>query len=111
MPTIARNKFSPSVNIQRDKGVAFDYTQTRNASQAVNTILNNYRSGVRSFVLIGAYGTGKSSFLLALTQSLSKKSLHFSEYKKQISVLPDFEFIDVVGEYNSLEKCFFKTEN
>lgn len=108
MPTIVKNKFSPSINIQRDKGVSFDYTQTRNASHAVNAILNNYRSGVRSFVLIGAYGTGKSSFLLALTQSISKKTLHFSEYKKQIGALPEFEFIDIVGEYTSLEKCFSK---
>ena len=108
MPTTTKNKFSPSVNILRDKGAAFDYTQTRNASQAVNTILNNYRSGVRSFVLIGAYGTGKSSFLLALTQSLSKKSLHFSDYRKQINSLPEFEFIDVVGEYSSLENYFSK---
>ncbi|MBM3454037.1 MAG: hypothetical protein FJX80_02695 [Bacteroidetes bacterium] len=108
MPTIVKNKFSPSVNILRDKGVAFEYTQTRNSSLSVNTILNNYRSGVRSFILIGAYGTGKSSFLLALSQALSKKIQHFSEFKKQFGVLPEFDFIDIVGEYSSLEKCFSK---
>jgi Cdc6-like AAA superfamily ATPase len=106
MPTIVKNKFSPSVNILRDKGVAFDYTQTRNASQAASTILNNYRSGVRSFIIIGAYGTGKSSFLLALSQNLSKKTQHFSEFKKQFGALLEFDFIDIVGEYNSLEKYF-----
>lgn len=108
MATITKNKFSPSVNILRDKASAFDYTQTRNASQATSTILNNYRSGVRSFVLIGAYGTGKSSFLLALSQSLSKKNNHFTEFKKQFSALPEFEFLDVVGEYGSLEEHFSK---
>jgi hypothetical protein len=108
MATITKNKYSPSVNILRDKGAAFDYTQTRNASQAANTILNNYRSGVRSFVLIGAYGTGKSSFLLALSQSLSKRNSHFPELKKQFGSLPEFEFLDVVGEYGSLESYFNK---
>jgi len=102
--TTTRNKFSLSTNILRDKNIKIDYVSTRNANNALASILGEYKRGVRSYVIIGAYGTGKSSFLVALRQTLSKETNHFSEHDVSLRKLPEFEFIDVVGEYSSLEE-------
>ena len=62
--------FSTSVNISRDFGKTPDYIVTANARQAVGKIVNQYSAGIHSFCLIGSYGTGKSSFVLALENCL-----------------------------------------
>lgn len=99
-------KFSPSVNIIRDKDYVFDYIPTRNAEHAFNSILNDAVLGIKCHVLIGAYGTGKSSFLLALKQTLEKSHLHFKGYQKLLSSIPSYEFLSIVGEYSSFEGYF-----
>ena len=67
--------FSTSVNISRDFGKTPDYIITANARQAVGKIVNQYSAGIHSFCLIGSYGTGKSSFVLALENCLLCLSL------------------------------------
>ena len=97
-----KNKFTPSVNINRDNKVLENYIPTRNAIHAFNTILNDSKTGVKSHLIIGSYGTGKSSFLLALEQTLSAKKNHFKYSDKK------FEFLNIVGSYNSFESQLLK---
>lgn len=101
-------KFTPSVNIVRDNDYVFNYIPTRNASYAFNTILNDTVLGIKSHVLIGAYGTGKSSFLLALKQTIEGTYTHFVGYQKLLKSIPEYEFISIVGEFSSLEGYFAK---
>ena len=104
-------KFSPSINIIRDNDYEFNYIPTLNAAQAFSSILNDATLGIKSHVLIGAYGTGKSSFLLALKQTLEKTNIHFKGYQKVLNGTPSFEFISIVGEYGSFEGYFAKYYN
>lgn len=99
-------KFSPSINIQRDSEYEFNYIPTPNASKIFNQILSDSLVGIKSHIIIGAYGTGKSSLLLAAKQTLSGFKKHFPIFEKVIKQLPNFEFLSVVGQYTSLIDCF-----
>ena len=97
-----KTKYTPSVNIIRDNTVLDNYIPTRNAIHAFNSILNDSKTGVKSHLIIGSYGTGKSSFLLAFEQTLNGKKNHFKFSDKK------YEFINLVGSYNSFETQLFK---
>ena len=71
------NNFTTSVNILRDTERDFHYIPTPNAKQVVSQIVNDFKKGIRSFNIIGTYGTGKSSFLLALEQSIRGGKRYF----------------------------------
>jgi hypothetical protein len=101
-----KTKYSPSINILRDNDNVLNYIPTKNANQAFNNIIIDSNSGIKSHVLIGAYGTGKSSFLLALKQSLDRSFIHFNDSKKLLNTIPKYEFISVVGNYTSFENFF-----
>ena len=64
------NNFTTSINIIRDTYRDFKYIPTPNAKKTVSQIVNDFKKGIRSFNVVGTYGTGKSSFLLALEQSI-----------------------------------------
>jgi hypothetical protein len=99
-------KFSPSINIQRDSEYEFNYIPTPNTSKIFNQVLSDSLTGVKSHIIIGAYGTGKSSLLLAAKQTLTGFKKHFTGYDKLIKQLPNFEFLSIVGRYASLMDCF-----
>lgn len=101
-------KYSPSVNIVRDSDYDFNYIATPNATGTFNSLLNDINAGTKAHLLIGAFGTGKSSFLLAFKQTLEKSHTHFKEYTKSVNALPEYEFISIVGEYSSLEETLAK---
>ena len=61
--------FTTSVNIIRDTDRDYNYIPTPNTRQVVNQIVNDFKKGIRSFSIVGTYGTGKSSFLLAFEHS------------------------------------------
>ena len=65
-----QTKFTSSTNIIRDFNRSINYITTPNSVKVVNQIANDFKKGIRSFNIIGSYGTGKSSFLWALEQSL-----------------------------------------
>ena len=65
MPKI-KYYYSPSINIVRDLNKNLEYIPTTNAKQVYTHIAKNYATGTHSFNIVGSYGTGKSSFLLAL---------------------------------------------
>lgn len=101
-----KTKFSLSANIQRDLDSPFSYIPTPNAKQVFEQILSDFTYGNRAFNIIGAYGTGKSSFLLAFYQTLSGNYNHFSESKKITSSFGNIEFIELVGSFNSITQSF-----
>ncbi|MFH7012361.1 hypothetical protein ACHRV5_10840 [Flavobacterium sp. FlaQc-52] len=92
-------KFTTSTNIIRDTDRELKYIPTPNAIRISNQISNDFKQGIRSFNIIGSYGTGKSSFLWAIEQTLKAKKSYFG-----LNMLsnPKLEFIKVIGEYKSL---------
>lgn len=97
-------KFSPSVNIIRDSNKSLNYVSTPNAERVALAIAESFNKGVHAFTLIGSYGTGKSSFLWALQQSLqgNKKLLEcrIGNTKAPVRIL------NFVGAYQSLIEHF-----
>src|SRR5580692_1051289 len=96
-------KFSTSVNIIRDSNRDIKYIPTPNSVKAVQQIVNDFKKGIRTFTIIGSYGTGKSSFLWALQQSLIGKKRYFN---LNFGSKPKVEIINFVGEYKSLITTF-----
>lgn len=97
------NNFTTSVNIIRDTERDFNYIPTPNAKKVVNQIVNDFKKGIRSFNVVGTYGTGKSSFLVALEQSVIGKKRYF---EPNFIENPKVEFLKVVGSYNSIIEKF-----
>ena len=93
---------SPSTNIIRDANNQIDYLVTPNSKAVASQIFEFFKKGVRAFNLIGSYGTGKSSFLWALSQDLKGQSKFFN-----LDHLDDFEKVDflyLIGESSSIIK-------
>lgn len=98
------NNYSPSVNIIRDAQKELDYIVTENAEKSAIKILNDFSKGFHSFSIIGSYGTGKSSFLWAFQQTLTKKKELFDVNLPK--GLKNVEYVNLVGDYNSLIHSF-----
>lgn len=101
-------KYIPSVNIEQTVFDEQNYIITQNARCVVGSIINSFNSGIHSFNVIGSYGTGKSSFILALEHGfknpqypLIENTEHFNEFKK-------FEFLKIVGDYASISSVVFE---
>ena len=67
-------KYVPSINIEYGIDPEFEYIVTPNALAVTGNLLSSYNSGIHSFSIIGTYGTGKSSYLMALEKDLTSKS-------------------------------------
>jgi len=100
---MGKNNFVPSINILRDATRTISYIPTPNAKRVVNQMVDDFKKGLRTFNIVGSYGTGKSSFLLALEQSLNKKRPYFIS---NFITNPKFGTIKLVGEYKSLFSAF-----
>ncbi|WP_339715125.1 hypothetical protein [Cyclobacterium amurskyense] len=97
------NNFTTSVNIIRDTDRDFNYIPTPNARQVVSQIVNDFKKGIRSFNVVGTYGTGKSSFLLAFEQSIKGTKRYF---EPNFLVKPKYDFVKIVGSYASIVEQF-----
>lgn len=97
------NNFTTSVNIIRDTERDFNYIPTPNAVQVVSQIVNDFKKGIRSFNVVGTYGTGKSSFLLAFEQSIKGIKRYF---EPNFSVKPKYDFVKIIGSYSSIVDQF-----
>ena len=86
------NNFTTSVNIIRDTERDFNYIPTPNAKQVVSQIVNDFKKGIRSFNVVGTYGTGKSSFLLAFEQSIKVTKRYFDP---NFISNPNFDFVKI----------------
>jgi ribosomal protein S15P/S13E len=100
------NNFTTSVNILRDTERDFNYIPTPNAAQVVSQIVNDFKKGIKAFNIVGTYGTGKSSFLLALEQSIRGKKRYF---ETNFITNPKVDFVKVVGSYTSIVEYFADT--
>lgn len=98
-----QTKFTTSINIIRDSAREINYIPTPNSYRIFNQIENDFKKGIRSFNIIGSYGTGKSSFLWALQQSLQgkKNKINFNLLQS-----PKIEIINFIGEFKSIINVF-----
>lgn len=103
-----QNKFTTSINIQRDFNKDLKYIATANVKSIFNQLVNGFQTGIHSFNIIGSYGTGKSSFILAFEKNLNNKIEYFAKVNGQFNGIKKFEFINIIGEYSSLEKTIKK---
>ena len=95
--------FSLSANIENGFPTDVQYIVTPNGRKAAQNIIDDFHSGIHSFTIIGTYGTGKSSFLLALESDLNRgnKTKRFLN-PKNLSQTADFEILNIVGDYMEL---------
>ena len=97
------NQFSLSANIETGFPEGSQYIVTPNAKKVLAEIVNGYQSGIHSYTIIGTYGTGKSSFLIALQNDLSGRSKKKCLFGN-IDVLgcEKVKTLNIVGDYASL---------
>lgn len=95
--------FSLSANIENGFAPDAQYIVTPNAKNAIQSIVTDYMTGIHSFTIIGSYGTGKSSFLLALESDLSKlKTKQFLFNPSSLHKSGKFRLLKIVGDYAGL---------
>lgn len=94
-------KICLSANIENGFPDGSQYIVTPNAKKAAATIVDGFHGGIHSFTIIGTYGTGKSSFLIALKDDLTGRGQHKYVVKnpKVLSAKKSFEVLDIVGDY------------
>ena len=107
--TTIKHKFSTSVNIKRDWNTNINYIPTPNSKLIFTQILNDALLGIRSFSIIGAYGSGKSSFLVAFQKNLEGKKNYFPESNGLAKQFPEFEYAHIIGAYESLTNVLADT--
>ena len=95
-------QFSLSANIEEGLGKGFKYIVTPNARDVAAGLIDGYRSGIHSFTVIGSYGTGKSSFLLALEKNLLGDDSVNLLNPHTLSTNGKFEVLKMVGDYKDL---------
>ena len=95
-----------SVNIQRDLNKEIDYIVTKNSLNIYNSLLSSYEAGVRSFIIQGSYGTGKSSFIWALENQIAGKKSFFSNDGDQLNKVSTWNIVNIIGEPSSLISSF-----
>lgn len=96
-------KFNTSVNIIRDSDVELAYIPTPNAKLVASQLLNDFKKGLRSFNIIGTYGTGKSSFLMAFERTVLGKQPYFNVHFGESDQIA---FIKIIGSYTSITEQF-----
>jgi len=96
--------FSLSANIENGFAKGTEYISTPNAIKVAQSLVSDYATGIHSFTIIGSYGTGKSSFLLALEEDLK-----CNKNKEILLISPDcligkkkVEILNIVGDYKDL---------
>lgn len=96
-------KISLSANIETGFPAGSQYIVTPNAKKVLAEIVNGYQSGIHSYTIIGTYGTGKSSFLIALQKDLAGRNKE-KYLLKHANVLGSkrFEMLDIIGDYEDL---------
>ena len=101
-------KFNLSINISQGVSENFNYIVTPNAQKVYGNIIDSFQSGIHSFSIIGTYGTGKSSFLMALEQDLLNNKYNLVSGKSVFANAESFEFINIVGDYSPLSTLLSK---
>lgn len=97
-------KYTLSINIEQSTFKPENYIVTPNALGVVGHIVDAFNTGIHSFNIIGSYGTGKSSFLLALEDTLVNNSHILLSNNGQFNGYTRFHFHKIVGDYTSLQR-------
>ena len=100
--------YIPSINIESNFSDDFNYIVTENSKSVLGNIVNNFNAGNHSFTIIGTYGTGKSSFILALEKGLIEQKSALVQNKKVFGNFDKFEFLNIVGDYSSMHSLLCK---
>lgn len=110
--TTMKRTFSLSANIENGFAEGAQYIVTPNAQKAISCIVNDFQTGIHSFTIIGSYGTGKSSFLLALESDLKRrgKTPYLLDAKNLLGT-SDVEIINIVGDYTELSTLLRRSLN
>ena len=95
-------KFNLSTNISQGVNDNFNYIVTPNVQKVYGNIVDSFQSGIHSFLIIGTYGTGKSSFLMAIEQDLLNNKSNLVSEKRVFAGAENFEFMNIVGDYATL---------
>lgn len=95
-------QFSLSANIEEGFSKETQYIVTPNARQVAEEIVNGFKAGIHSYTIIGSYGTGKSSFLLALERDLKENKDNELLNPSMLSAKKKFEVLKIVGDYKEL---------
>lgn len=93
--------YTTSVNIEIGIDENFQYIVTPNVQRVLGDIISSVHVGIHSFSIIGTYGTGKSTFLIALEEGLQ----HNNKLLTNRSVffgIDKFTIINVVGDFKPL---------
>ena len=95
--------FSLSANIENGFPADVQYIVTPNGRKAAQNIIDDFHSGIHSFTIIGTYGTGKSSFLLALEADLNRGNKEKRLLNpKNLSATANYEILNIVGDYTEI---------
>ena len=110
--TTMKRTFSLSANIENGFAEGAQYIVTPNAQKAIHNIVNDFQTGIHSFTIIGSYGTGKSSFLLALESDLKRtgKTPYLLEAKNLLGT-SNVEIMNIVGDYTELSTLLRRSLN
>lgn len=110
--TTMKRTFSLSANIENGFAEGAQYIVTPNAQKAIRSIVNDLQTGIHSFTIIGSYGTGKSSFLLALESDLKRmgKTPYLLDAKNLLGT-SDVEIMNIVGDYTELSTLLRRSLN
>lgn len=99
--------YIPSVNIELNSISDFQYIVTENAKLVAGNIVNSFNSGHHSFSIIGTYGTGKSSFILALEDDLTNRT-NIIVKNGVLGRISGYEFLNIVGDYAPMQNLLAK---
>ena len=105
MITTQIENFTPSVNIIRDIDKDIHYIPTPNSRLIFNEITSDYLLGIRAFSIIGAYGTGKSSFLWAFEKVVNAEKEYFP-LNPSLRKLNGSITVNIIGRYSSIIEVF-----
>ena len=98
-------KYNPSINIEYGIDKDFHYIVTPNAQAVTGELLSSFHSGMHSFSVIGTYGTGKSSYLMALERDLFESAHYLIQNRKVFGDnIKGFECLNILGDYSTLSK-------
>ena len=104
--------FNLSANIENGFLAEKQYVVTPNVRKAIQSILKDFHSGIHSFTIIGSYGTGKSSFLLALESDLDAKTKQKRILSPEnLSPASDYEILNIVGDYSEMSALLARKLN
>jgi hypothetical protein len=99
---MSKGMFKLSSNIADGYFDEANYIVTPNARRVASIIVEDFKAGIHSFTIVGAYGTGKSSFLLQLEKDLECGKDTFALINPKMLNDGGIEIINIVGDYAEL---------